>query len=314
MDMQGQPIGGSGGGAKVCSCLPCTIGPQLTDLVQVRQDPAGSQNPIHESTGAVASDSLAAESVREGGAFANNPNSAPSGVSGSKSTLANTDTSAATTLDAAPDATAREEREAWDESAALKGAAGIKYAEGLGGQPNLGGTVSEQGFAGAPSGGGTQTGASSAKGGASGYSGSGSGTGNQTGSSSAESGTSGGTSGGTSYSRASGPGGGADASSTGVSGGPSTSSSSNVDAAPTYVRSVLQGGDGKPKGRNLQEGGFKGASENTDYEIGDENDPGRAALGKIEERNAAPVGATGAPQKEFTNEAKYDELKTDEAA
>lgn len=62
---------------------------------------------IKEGAGAVASDSLAAESTRSGGAFSENRDSEPLGVSGSNSTFANTDTSGASTLGPAPDAEAR---------------------------------------------------------------------------------------------------------------------------------------------------------------------------------------------------------------
>jgi len=81
---------------------------------------AQNQNPTHgtkvtdsnapstdEGAGAIASDSLAAESTREGGKFSENRNGEPQGVSGANSTFANTNTSGATTLEPAADAEAR---------------------------------------------------------------------------------------------------------------------------------------------------------------------------------------------------------------
>lgn len=63
----------------------------------------------------MASDSLAAESSRAGGAFSENRNSEPLAVSGSSSTFNTTDTSGATKLAPAPDAAEREAKEAWRE-------------------------------------------------------------------------------------------------------------------------------------------------------------------------------------------------------
>ncbi|RAO66149.1 uncharacterized protein BHQ10_002161 [Talaromyces amestolkiae] len=118
MDMQGKPIGNSTGGTKVTT------------------DPA-SNNPRQEGTGAVTNDSLAAESVRQGGAFSQNPNSEPLGVSGPNSTFNNTDTSGANTLRSAAHAgdrdTDRKER----------------YPDALGGQGKYPGAhLPESGYAG----------------------------------------------------------------------------------------------------------------------------------------------------------------------
>ncbi|WEW56818.1 hypothetical protein PRK78_002273 [Emydomyces testavorans] len=70
-------------------------------------DPSRYTNPIREGAGFVAADSLAAESVRSGGKFAENKDSAPLSVEGHKSTLANKDTSGATALPPARDAEQR---------------------------------------------------------------------------------------------------------------------------------------------------------------------------------------------------------------
>ena len=271
----------------------------LTNDLQVTTDPAGKQHPIQESTGQVPADSLAAESSREAGAFSSNPNAAPSGVPAAKSTVANTDTSAATQLDSAPDANAREAREAWGESAALKGPGGLKYDEGVGGQPKFGGQVSDRGYSGGPAG--TSAGASGSTGG-------GASTGGSASYASAAGSGSGSTSAGESYSGTAGSGSGGTSGSGDVSGG----SGGSVDQAPSYATSVVQGGDGKPKGKNLQEGGFDGAEPNTDYEIGDKNDPGRAALNQFQERNEASAGGTGPVQREIDNQTTYDALKGDE--
>lgn len=91
------------------------------------------QNGIHESTGAIASDSLAAESTRAGGGFSSNPNSEPQGVAGSNSTFANTDISSATRLDPASDAEARMAQSDWAEEQQL-GSARTTYPDALGGQ------------------------------------------------------------------------------------------------------------------------------------------------------------------------------------
>jgi len=61
-----------------------------------------------ENPGTITSDSLAAESVNQGGSFAaGSDNREPSGVPSKSTTANNTDTSGATTLDAAPDAPSR---------------------------------------------------------------------------------------------------------------------------------------------------------------------------------------------------------------
>jgi len=91
----------------------------------------GATDP--ENPGLIAADSLAAESKRGGGAFSSNPNSEPIGVEGSKSTLANTDTSGATVLDPAADAEARMAQNEWDEEKRL-GSFRTGYADAAGGQ------------------------------------------------------------------------------------------------------------------------------------------------------------------------------------
>ncbi|RDW62837.1 hypothetical protein BP5796_11139 [Coleophoma crateriformis] len=113
-----------------------------THGTKVTTDPASINNPILESAGAVASDSLAAESDRAGGGFSENRNSEPLGVQGSNSTFANTNTSGATKLEPARDA---ESREDGYNDATYPGALGGQ-SKGLavnnttsGSDPNLGG-------------------------------------------------------------------------------------------------------------------------------------------------------------------------------
>lgn len=89
------------------------------------------------------------------------------------------------------------------------------------------------------------------------------------------------------------------------------------DTAPTYVHPAHATG-GKPKGKNLTEGGFddddvsKNASFNSD--IGDENDPGRAAENKFARENAeSGADAGGGPrQKGVSGDGQYDVLETDQ--
>lgn len=80
---------------------------------QTKNDPARYTDPRQEGPGPIASDSLAADSSRSGGAFSENRDSKPLGVTGSHSTFANEDTSSATRLAPAPDAEARKARDDW---------------------------------------------------------------------------------------------------------------------------------------------------------------------------------------------------------
>jgi len=102
--------------------MPTSYGTKVTDPNAI----------VKESAGPVASDSLAAESTRSGGGFAENRGGEPLGVSGSNSTFANTNTSGATRLDPASDAEARQAQEDWAEEKKL-GSAGT-YPDALGGQ------------------------------------------------------------------------------------------------------------------------------------------------------------------------------------
>ena len=296
MDMQGTPIGSTNQGMKVqhsCSIYPLRLCSRLfrvyvhlplADHMQNTTDPA-AQNPSSESSGPLASDSLAAESVRSGGSYASNPNSTPSGTPGSKSTLNTTDTSAATTLEPTPDAAEREARNAWGEAADLRGPSGLKYAEGVGGQPDFPGSTNPSGYSGGVSGGGSGAGATG---------GSGSGSGSS---------YSGGTSG------SDNTGSGADYGST-TGGVPRdiTTGTQSVGGS-----GGLAPGEGKPKGKNLTEGGFEGEAANNDFEIGSDKDPGRAAVQSFQNQNQAIGGGAGPRQEELNTQGGYDALGDEQA-
>lgn len=118
MDLQGTPI---------------APGPRST---KVTTDPLATQQPIEEPSGPVPTGSLAAESVRQGGAFSENRGAQPEDISASQ--LKNTN-SASSTLPSAPVGGLRENRQAQE-----------KYPEALGGQGNFPGAHSSNGYAGGP--------------------------------------------------------------------------------------------------------------------------------------------------------------------
>ncbi|KAH8811176.1 hypothetical protein F5884DRAFT_267068 [Xylogone sp. PMI_703] len=110
--------------------------------LEVTTDPAARNEPIREGAGAVANDSLAAESTRAGGGFSQNRDSEPLGVKGGNSTFTTTDTSGARKLPPTTDASHR------GEPAEQK-----RYPEGLGGQPDFPGAhVPTTGYVGGASG------------------------------------------------------------------------------------------------------------------------------------------------------------------
>ena len=216
----------------------------------------------------MAKDSLAAESVRAGGAFSENRDSDPLAVRGAQSTLANTDTSGAVTLDAAADKQQRDAKSNFEETGA-----GQKFPEAAG-QGNFSGQFSDQGYTGGPSSGNT------------GFSGSGttSAAGGKISSSTS--------SGPTSSSR------GTQGRSTGPSGG-DDDSSSDIPTAPGYVTNVSAERTGKPHGKNITEGGFdaddsKNASFTTN--IGSKKDPGRVAEDHFEKINEGATAGAGPRQ------------------
>ena len=117
----------------------------------------------------------------------------------------------------------------------------------------------------------------------------------------------------------------------GYRGGPSGASGGNAGNA-SYSSSGAEPGrevaagsaDGaageksKPKGRNLQEGGFEGEGANVSgkpAEIGSDMDPGRAALQSFENRNSAAQGGGAAGREgEVGGTGGYDALGSDQQA
>ena len=226
--------------------------------------------------------------------FGENRDSEPLEQSGSSSTFNNTDTSAATILSAAPDAAEREAKAAWSETAdEAKGVAGKKYPEGAGGQPDFPGQHSQNGYVGGPTSAKMETADSGLRGP--------SGPGSSMGSS----------------------GSGQQMSGSDTKAGPTENTfngegDSNVAAAPGDVASVVSqpAQSGKPKGKNLTEGGFdegddKNASFNSD--IGTENDPGREAEAWMQRKTQASSGSTAPRQKMGESDnSQYDVLDTDQ--
>ncbi|OCT54203.1 hypothetical protein CLCR_00313 [Cladophialophora carrionii] len=254
-----------------------------------------------EPTGAVAADSLAAESLQNKGAFAENTNAAALGVKGNQSTLNNADTSGATALPPATDGSYREKKDALGQGADVKGVTGLKYPEGAG-KAQFDGHHSGQG---AYSGGGSsafnQTGAGT---------GPGSSTGGPAGSSDFGASTMSSSAGGPDQSQirsgdaatkgTSGTGGGAGSGS--GSSGPAASQGirPHVDAAPGYVTNVtgqaMSDSTFKPKGANLEDADQSESIPKTKTftgAIGTVNDPGRLAEREFEGRNEDPVGELG---------------------
>ena len=251
------------------------------DHHQNTSDPSRYTEPTTEGAGAVASDSLAAESARSGGKFGDNRDSQPLKQSGSSSTFNNTDTSGATTLAPAPDAAEREAKAAWSETAdEAKGPGGQRYPEGVDGQ----GDIKAQPMDGKP---------------ASGLRG-------VTGPSASMGSTSGQSSG------------------SGEKSAPTENTfkgegDSNVDAAPGYVGSVVSDAaqTGKPKGKNITEGGFdQGDEQNASFtsDIGDKNDPGRKAENDMQRMTQSSSGSTAPRQKMGESDSsQYDVLETDQS-
>lgn len=242
----------------------------------------------------MASDSLAAESVRAGGDFASNRDAAPMGVKGANSTLANTDTSGAVTLEAAPDRPSRGE-EGLDER--------VKYPEGAGGQGGGHGGSWKAGDVGGSEGGMKEESGKGLTGGEGGVARGGKGVEKSMAST-------GGDAGGVDTKRGEGKAGGTGDSVGGEKG------AQHVDTAPSYVHGGQAAG-GKPKGKNLTEGGFDdddGKNASFTSNIGDENDPGRLAEDKFEQENAesaAYVGG-GPRQKKITGNGQYASLEDDQ--
>lgn len=119
MDIQGTPLHPGRRGTKVTT------------------DPR-TQQRIEEPSGPITNDSLAAESIREGGGFSGNRGAEAMGMSGNQSTVTNTNTSASIKLPSAPFGAQRQDRH--EEQ---------KYPECVVGQGNFPGThMDNSGYAG----------------------------------------------------------------------------------------------------------------------------------------------------------------------
>lgn len=95
-----------------------------------------------------------------------------------------------------------------------------------------------------------------------------------------------------------------------------TGSGSNVGTAPSYA-SAAGGGDSKPKGQNITEGGFDSDAPNASFgtEIGTKKDPGRQALADIQKADAQAGGDAGGPrQTGVSNDGQFDALGGDTSA
>lgn len=248
---------------------------------QNTSDPERYTNPTSEGAGAIASDSLAAESASSGGKFGENRDSNPLSVKGDHSTLNNTDTSGAKVLAPASNAAEREEKESLEEtSSEAKGSHGKKYPEGADGQSDIPGhSLDGQPASGLRG----VTGPSSSMG-----------TSGQMASSEDQS----------------------DPTENTFKG----EGGSNVDAAPGYIGSVESEAKktGKPKGKNITEGGFDDDPSNNasfNSEIGTENDPGRKAEADMQKKAQSASGGTGPRQAPGESDnSQYDVLETEQDA
>lgn len=307
MDLQGTPIGSTSQGTKVrenylnfpsdFDCKNPLGSAELPFMIptnklshQNTSDPEAYSNPKEEGAGVVLSDSLAAESARDGSEFAQNRNV---DISTGSSNPLNTDLSGATTLAPAPDAAEREAKAAWQEtSGELKGPGGQKYAEALGGQGEFPGGHNADGYYG---------GSTKAKQEFSSRDGD---QGPQR-----ESTDGGAVKGGVSETTNIQPQNSANEQTT------DPQPRNDVDPAPSYVVSATSqlGRAGNPKGRNITEGGFDDtdASKNASFtaDIGSENDPGREAEGQFQRRTNAVAGDIGPRQGGISGDGQYDVLE-----
>jgi len=253
---------------------------------KVTTDPE-SQIPVQEGAGTITSDSLAGESIAQGGAFAEkNPGVGASSQTSHGTTTNNTDISGATVLQPAADADAREAQESWGEEKQLQGGQGLSSSSGSGAGPGASASASSGGSGGGGGSGDLQAGQTyNATGGFESSSSSGSG-----GSSSA-SGGSGGSYQGT-----------GSAQSTGSISQENQYPGSGQGAPAPSAAYVASSEDSKLKGENLTEGGFDSDDKNASYtsDIGGENDPGREALRQFE-TTSAPSAAGGEGPMQYGN-------------
>ncbi|KAL2357259.1 hypothetical protein BJ546DRAFT_967370 [Cryomyces antarcticus] len=82
----------------------------------------------------------------------------------------------------------------------------------------------------------------------------------------------------------------------------------NAAPAPTYVHH--DGGVGKPKGKNIHEGGFDSDAPNASFnqDIGGKSDPGRLAEKGMQLHTAESGAGSGPRQKKVTGEGQFDVL------
>lgn len=82
-----------------------------------------------------------------------------------------------------------------------------------------------------------------------------------------------------------------------------TGSGANIGTAPSYVaaqqHSSELGGKAVPHGKNITEGGFDSDAPNASFstDIGSKKDPGRAAVGNFQLRDAEPIEDAGRADK-----------------
>ncbi len=260
-------------------------------------------DPPSEAPGPIASDSLAAESLRSGGDFGANEQTepAPMSVKGASSTLANTDTSGAVPLHPAADASQREVQDAQGLGPDEKGHSGVKYPEGAG-QSGAPGVTTSEGYSGASSGDKPSEGYNTGM--AAGASDFGASTLSSKGSASAT---------------------GGEGSASATGGLPSTASSGSaavptpgstgvrphVPEAPTYAGTVAgtvaSEGQYKPKGVNLTEGDIP-QTKTFLGDVGGQHDPGRLAERQFEKINAdVPGGGVGSGRDYQTEQGQADD-------
>jgi hypothetical protein len=255
---------------------------------KVTTDPEATRYPKKETSGPVANDSLAADSARSGGEYNQNRGAEPLGVSGDQSTFNNTDTSSATKLSSAPDAATREELDKKE-----------KYPENMGGQGKFPGAhLPETGYTGGSTAAKQDLGINKGV-----YS-----TSQQSSRPQTRSQTQ-------SQSQSQPQSKPAEASGSGYH------SQYNAGQAPSYIQSVTgQYTHAKPKGKNLQEGGFDSDPTNNasfTSDIGSDQDPGRFAE-NYSQRKTAETGAAdaarGSVEKGVDDKSWYQPLESDQRA
>ena len=104
-----------------------------------------------------------------------------------------------------------------------------------------------------------------------------------------------------------------------TSGSDPASHSTSADPAPSYVANLTTANVGKPKGKNLTEGGFEddNGKNNASYnaDVGSEDDPGRVAQQGFQKLNAATAGSSAGPQEQsISREGTYDALGAENEA